>query len=524
MTAALLALALAAAPAAEPPYVAALVVGLNLSRDPEVRELSYADDDAARYAELFEGVADKVVLLSVLDAESQSRHPTVARAARPPTRAALSAAVAEVAAAVKAAAAAGRKTELFFVYAGHGKLTAEKEGSVTLLDGLLLRRELFKEVLDPVPASFKHVIIDACDAYFMVAKRGAAQPGDVEAIKSFLDKEALEGHPEVGVLVSGSREVQTHEWSALESGVFSHEVRSALLGGADADGDGLLRYAEIAAFVSAANDGLSDPRAKVELFARPPALDLTRPLLDLRRGSRRFLEIPPALKGRVRIEDARGVRYAEVHASGESPVFVRLVGNEEYFVYRGDREARVPGSARGINTLDDGSFGPQRRAARGAVEDELRKGLFSVPYGLGFVRGYLARDPGLGVLPPPAQRFPDLGESRSVVTSLPPGTVARRAGWITLGGGVLLGGGAAVSAVVARNQYDAFLKRLAIEGTWDARQIEEIENWRLATNLFLGGAVAAGATGLLLLWLSDSPSGPRVALAPGPSAHFLVEF
>src|SRR5439155_7414185 len=125
------------------------------------------------------------------------------------------------------------------------------------------------------------------DAYFMVARRGAASAKDVAAVKELLDSEALEGHPEVGALISGSREVETHEWSGLESGVFSHEIRSALLGAADADGDGVLRYSEIAAFVSAANEGLADPRAKVEVFARPPQVDLAHPVIDLRRGQRR---------------------------------------------------------------------------------------------------------------------------------------------------------------------------------------------------------------------------------------------
>ena len=89
-------------------------------------------------------------------------------------------------------------------------------------------------------------------------------------MKSFLDSEALEGHPEVGVLISGSREIETHEWSALESGVFSLEIRPALPGAADADGDGILHYSEIAAFVVAANDGLADPRARVYVFPGHP--------------------------------------------------------------------------------------------------------------------------------------------------------------------------------------------------------------------------------------------------------------
>lgn len=519
--------AIAQAPAQDP-YVVALVVGLNASRDPAIPALKYADDDAARYSELFGGIADKVVLLTVLDADTQERHPAAAASSRPPSRVELDRAVAMLADSVKEATLQGRRTEFFFVYAGHGSVNAQKEGTVNLLDGVLMRRDLFKSVLDPVPADFKHVIIDACDAYFMVAKRGATTPAEAQALKSFLDKEALDGHPEVGVLISGSREVQTHEWSALESGVFSHEVRSALLGAADADGDGQLRYAEIAAFISSANDGLQDPRARVEVFARPPQLDLAHPVLDLRRGPRRFVEIPPSLKGLVRVEDARGTRYADVNVSGEAPVYVRLIGTEEYFVFRDEREARIPSGGLGILALVDSAFGTKRRAARGAVEDDLRRGLFSVPYGMGFLRGFISRDPGLGTMPRAGDHFPDGSYLRLDVVTTPPGTYARRAGWLTLLGATALGAGSAASAVLARTSYDGFLRRVATEGVYDQRQIGEVENYRLSTNLLLGGAVVAGAVGVLLLWLSDSPSSPsssaRVAFGPGPDFTFVVRW
>jgi len=519
----LVALLSAPARAEEEPFVVALVVGLNASRDPAVAPLKYADDDAARYSELLGGVADKVVLLAVLDGETQARHPVAASTSRPPSRVELERAVATLADTVRAATRAGRRTEFFFVYAGHGALTPEREGSVTLLDGVLLRRELFRAVLDPVPADFKHVIIDACDAYFMVARRGSSTTAaEAAALKTFLDKEALEGHPEVGVLISGSREAQTHEWSAIESGVFSHEVRSGLLGAADADGDGVLRYAELAAFVTSANDGLADPRARVEVFARPPQLDLAHPLLDLRRGPRRFVELPPSLKGHVTVEDARGARYADVHLSGEAPVYLRLVGGDDYFLFRDEREARVP-AGQGVLAVSDGAFSPRRKRARGGVEDDFRRGLFSVPYGLGFVRGFVSRDPQQGTLPPATLRFPDATLIRSELDTSPPGTAARRAGWITLFGGVALGAGSAVAAVFARNGYDAFLQRLAVEGQWTPAAIGEVENLRLATNLLLAGAITAGATGVLLLWLSDAPSQPRLAIGPS-QVSFTVRF
>ncbi len=431
--------------------------------------------------------------------------------------------VAEV---TKASRAAGRKTELYFFYAGHGSLTAEREGSVNLLDGVLRRRELFRAVLDPVPADFKHVIIDACDAYFMVARRGGTPSAAEEAaVKGFLDQEALDAHPEVGVLVSGSSEVETHEWSGLEAGVFSHEVRSALLGGADADGDGLLRYAEVAAFVSAANEGLSDPRARVRVFARPPPLDLSHPMTDLRRGPRRLLELAPSARGLVRVEDARGARYADVHVSGEAPVYLRLVGDDEYYVFRGEGEARVPAGLAGVLAVAESAFGTLRRRPRGPVEDDLRRGLFSVPYGLGFLRGFVSRDPSLGALQPPAERFPDVTWLRTEVSTPPPRTLMRRAGWLGVGTAALCGAGSALSAVLARGSYDTFLERLSSQGTFDPSQVRAVENWRLATNLLLAAAATFGATGVLLLWLSDSStSGAQVAVTVGPQPGLRVEF
>src|SRR5688572_20181972 len=48
----------------------ALVVGNSTSPTPGVRALEFADDDAARYAELLDGMADRVRLLTVLDLDA----------------------------------------------------------------------------------------------------------------------------------------------------------------------------------------------------------------------------------------------------------------------------------------------------------------------------------------------------------------------------------------------------------------------------------------------------------------------
>ncbi|QSQ12090.1 hypothetical protein [Myxococcus landrumensis] len=62
--------------------------------------------------------------------------------------------------------------------------------------------------------------------------------------------------PHVGVAFAESDTGRTHESSRWRAGVFSHLVRSALLGGADLNGDERIAYNnEIQAFVSAALAG-----------------------------------------------------------------------------------------------------------------------------------------------------------------------------------------------------------------------------------------------------------------------------
>ena len=88
------------------------------------------------------------------------------------------------------------------------------------------------------------LIGSGCDALihlaFLVAKRGAASEGQLAVVKAFLDRESLDAHPEVGVLVSGTKEVETHEWSALEAGVATFMTGFNALNGVPATGNRFL--------------------------------------------------------------------------------------------------------------------------------------------------------------------------------------------------------------------------------------------------------------------------------------------
>ncbi|MFU8806576.1 MAG: hypothetical protein ACNA8W_22390, partial [Bradymonadaceae bacterium] len=66
--------------------VYALIVANNTSVDEGVDALRFADDDGARYHELFSSLAHETTLLTTLDAESQRIFPGLASQTLPPTR------------------------------------------------------------------------------------------------------------------------------------------------------------------------------------------------------------------------------------------------------------------------------------------------------------------------------------------------------------------------------------------------------------------------------------------------------
>src|SRR2546430_212091 len=97
----------------------AVVLGTNAATGPDVQPLRFADDDAVATAELLRDAGAEVTLLVTLDAESRALHPAL-RPDGPPTRAALDAALDEIARKLAADRASGRHAQAFFVYAGHG--------------------------------------------------------------------------------------------------------------------------------------------------------------------------------------------------------------------------------------------------------------------------------------------------------------------------------------------------------------------------------------------------------------------
>ncbi|MDX2012084.1 MAG: hypothetical protein SFW67_17960 [Myxococcaceae bacterium] len=302
MTASLvLALVMTAAPAS-PGDVYAVVVGHNGGLPASegragLPTLRFADDDALRMARWFDALAvpGGVTVLTRPDAQTRS---TLGAAGVPlpttlaPTRRALF----ETLAALKATLARRtRPATVFFFFAGHGltgRLLLEPEAGD---DASLTGKELKLALLD-LGADHVELFIDACRSQSLFTERGGP---DLSAEIASL--EARAATTTLGVLTAAQSDTPAGEASDLMGGFFSHVLASGLAGAADADGDDVVRFGELAAFVAFNTEGLTGQRPWFEA----PAGDLRAPVIGL--GGTTRLELPRDAEGRLRVVSEKGV-------------------------------------------------------------------------------------------------------------------------------------------------------------------------------------------------------------------------
>jgi hypothetical protein len=366
------------------PATFAVIIGSNASVDTELPALKYADDDAARYLDLFRVLGARTYLLTRLDDNTRRLHPQAAAEAMEPKRAALESTMVQVAADVARARDRHLETALYFVYAGHGNVK-NGEGYITLEDMRITGSDLAK-LVKGVPATNVHIIADACASYFLAYSRGPG--GERRQLRGFQDTPQLSDDPRIGLLLSTSSARESHEWDEFQAGVFSHEVRSGLYGAADADGDGRVSYKEIAAFVSRANAAIPNERFRPDVHAHPPAGSET--LLDLRKALGRRIEIDGAHAAHYWLEDSGGVRLLDFHnGKGQSVHLVRPALNGRIYVRRVDDDAEftVPSSP-SVIALADLEGAPPRVASRGAAQEAFGL-LFVLPFDRRAVENYV---------------------------------------------------------------------------------------------------------------------------------------
>lgn len=499
------------APTASPTGHALVIGNVAVPRgEVGLQPLRYADDDALRFYELFRRASMQAYLLTVADAATQLRHPELVRAAAPPTRARLETAVAAIEAELDRQRAAGIPTVVYLYFSGHGGVTAKGEPYLALLDGPLTRAELYAEVIDRLAADRVHVIVDACNAGAVVGLRGPFdEAGEAESVRLGPEELARLGradpsrtYPHVGFMVAAAPGRAAHEWSRIEAGVFSHEVYSAIVGGADVNGDDRVEYSEVEAFVGSANARVANPQAQLSLRARPPAVERRSPVFDLAwlgRGPFLVGRAPRAL--RMSVERQDGQRVLDVHLAQGTRFKLALPVERAAFVRTEREEAPIAALEGGQVELATLSFEPRSWTERGAVDLSLREGLFAEPYGPSFYAGF-ARNRGLVPLGP--SRRTDF----SLEVSAPRPSAWRVAAWI--------GSASALAATLAAGGY-ALERESAFEGAATQREAAEIVSQRDAgRDVALVGSVATGvlAGAALLLGVLEAEDGRPVGWLP----------
>lgn len=301
----------AAGAARRAPLVFAVVVGNNdgLGMLPQ---LNFADDDALRFYRLATRLAPKknVALLTELDVDTWRR--IQLRGARPPpyltpTRRKLL----EVIKLFKAQISGARKRDpdrpvhFYFFFSGHGEkgyFFLKKKGG-PLADSAFTGTDLERTFSDS-EATLNWLFIDACKSQSLFFSKGKKEEDDelgpdFSGLISKLDR-TVKRAP-IGVLTSTVSDKPAGEARDIRGGYFSHVLTSGLRGAADANSDGIIRYGELAAFVSFHTRRIAGQRP----WFRPPRGKLDEPLIVLQ-GRKDLLEVMPGLSGHFAVFDARG--------------------------------------------------------------------------------------------------------------------------------------------------------------------------------------------------------------------------
>jgi len=467
--------------------------------DDSLRPLQFADDDAASFHELARAMSERSYLLTVLDGESQRRFPKLAAEARPPSLAELHRVIAELAAAVDAARA-DAPTVLIF-YSGHGTAGGTEGAALTLLDGQLTRDGLYDEVLAPLHARFVHVFVDACHAEAVLRPRDrqaeivTVGPRDTSL---YLQKETMARFPHVGAVVASTAGAQAHEWDGYGSGIFTHELLSGLRGAADIDGNGRIEYSEIAAFITAANRAVVDPRARPQVVVRAPPMDPRAPIVDLAnlRGVG-FLRGRAAALGAFSLEDAYGNRLLDMRADRGVRVALAVPAGDTLYLRTGRGESVIRLNDRQTLDIETLPFAQAPLRPRGALDAALRRGLFATEFGPAYYRGFVDRSDDLLAVDLP-EADPSGASGNGTAGEVRGGRAAKIAG-VTAGALAIGAGVMGAFAWQARRDFD--------NTTLEAPAAQDADRYRLTSTLALSALVAAALTGALAgyLFAGDSP-------------------
>jgi hypothetical protein len=135
--------------------------------------------------------------------------------------------------------------------------------------------------------------------------------------------------------------------------VFSHEVRSALWGAADINGNSKVSYAEIGAFLTVANQTIPNVKYRPDFIIRPPGIppgNLSHDLITWSSNASSLL-LDDKTAGHLYIEAANGQRVMDINIQSKNPVLVQLPKERPIFVRKNDNSSEYQ-----INEINPARF------------------------------------------------------------------------------------------------------------------------------------------------------------------------
>jgi hypothetical protein len=446
--------------------------------------LQYADDDAAAFHDFAREFSRDSTLLTVMDADTQTRFPRAVAEARQPTLAELRTQVQRIRGLLEKDRERGDESVVLFFYSGHGSRPKGAPPALTLLDGPLTHDMLYHEVLSALPARYLHIFIDACYAEAIVRPRDAEATA-VELTESdmaqYASRSTLARFPNVGAIIASSVSSQTHEWDGYRHGVFTHELLSGLRGAADVNLDAKVEYSELYAFLSAANRNVSDPRARLSVVVRPPGVNARVPIVDLADLKTRASIVDiPAKAGHVHFEDQLGNRLADVRVENGGKLAVTLPSSRVVYVRSPLGEAEVTLKPKEVLAFERLTLAPPTARVRGSLDLAMKRGLFATGFGPNYYRGFIDQSTEFVAVPlPESDALATASASATPPDTTEPPLRGSRSRALFLGGGVTQSVGRGLGAMagirLGLRPQDPTGFVASIDGAWGQSTFAE---WR----------------------------------------------
>jgi hypothetical protein len=292
--------------------VYAVIVGYN-GGQPGLPSLRYADDDAIRFSLFLKGLdapARRVHVwtLTELDADTRAMLKGAGLAVTadgPPTRTALATVMDDVGRSLAAARRDAPPPAFYFIYAGHGLpgrvlLQPESAGAPAAITGHEISAAI-SALTRATPDLRVFVFLDACRSQSLFSSRGPDPEIGPDLVPQARSLERAAHAVRIGILTAAFSGRAAGEVRGLAAGSFSHFLASGLRGAADANGDQIVTFGELVAFVSLNTASLTGQRP----WFMPPAGDFSQPAIDLR-GYRTRLDLSAAPSGQYRVQGING--------------------------------------------------------------------------------------------------------------------------------------------------------------------------------------------------------------------------